>query len=138
MSGGRIVNYPKEHIANGEAKNKGTSQAYKPTVRQIKRLRRNGVTNGLIAPDQAPGYLLECMTFNAPASAFSGDEAARVGAVLRWLDQHTAEGLAAESGPATRSTACSWTTRAATTSTRRSGHSRRCWACCRRAHVQRY
>lgn len=95
LSGGRIVNYPKEHISNGEAKNKDTAQAYKPTVRQIKRLRRSGVDKGLITPDQAPGYLLECMTFNAPTSAFAGEEAARVGAVLRWLDQHTAEELAA-------------------------------------------
>lgn len=95
LSGGRIVNYPKEHISNGEAKNKDTAQAYKPTVRQIKRLRRFGVDKGLITRDQAPGYLLECMTFNAPASTFAGDEAVRVGAVLRWLDQHTAEELAA-------------------------------------------
>ena len=95
LSGPRIVNYPKEHIANGEAKNAETGGMYKPTVRQIKKLRRRAVELGLVSPDQAPGYLLECMTFNAPKHLFAYDEVTRVGEVLRWLDAMSAEELAA-------------------------------------------
>ncbi len=93
-SGGRIVNYPKEHRANGQRKNQETGERYKPTVRQVKRLRRRAVGAGLVAVDQAPGYLLECMVYNAPDWEFYGDEAGRVGDVLRWLNGHTAEELA--------------------------------------------
>lgn len=95
LSGPRIVNYPKEHISNGEAKNTTTSGTYKPTVRQIKKLRRRAVDLGFVTPDQAPGYLLECMTFNAPSRLFAYDEFTRVVEVLRWLDEMAAEELAA-------------------------------------------
>jgi hypothetical protein len=95
LTGPRIVNYPKEHRTNGQDFNQETGERYKPTVRQVKRLRRAAVDKGLVGRDQAPGYLLECMVFNAPDYMFYGDEAIRVGDVLRWLDGHTAEQLAA-------------------------------------------
>lgn len=94
LRGPRIVNYPKEHRTNGQALNQDTGERYKPTVRQVKRLRRAAVDKGLVRIDQAPGYLLECMIFNVPTYMFYGDEATRVGDVLRWLDGHTAEELA--------------------------------------------
>lgn len=92
-SGGRIVNYPKEHIKNGERKNGATLGAYKETVRQVKRLRRKAVSDGLVGPSDAPGYLLECLVFNAPNSLFGGDEALRVRKVVGWLDGHSANDL---------------------------------------------
>jgi len=95
LTGPRIVNYPKEHRKNGQHLNQETGERYKPTVRQVKRLRRAAVDQGLVTRDQAPGYLLECMVFNVPDYMFYGDEAARVGDVLRWLDDCTAEQLAA-------------------------------------------
>lgn len=95
LSGSRVVNYPKEHIKNGENKNRQCSTFYKPTVRQIKRLRRSAVDAGLVGKKDAPGYLLECLTYNAPASYFTSDDTQRVIKVLSWLQSFSAPELAA-------------------------------------------
>lgn len=80
-----IINYPKVHIANGEAKNIATSSNYKPAVRQLKQLKRRAVQSGRVDPSHAPGYLLECMTYNAPNEVFSDDHHTRLTALLGWL-----------------------------------------------------
>lgn len=94
LSGSRIVNYPKEHIANGQTKNGVCSQNYKPTVRQVKRLRRKAVDQRLLSPSAAPGYLLECMVSNVPTATFTSDEVDRVISVVAWLNAHSAANLA--------------------------------------------
>lgn len=67
--GGSIINFPKEHIRNGEAKNGRANNNYKPTVRQVKQL-------CIAAADgELPGYVLECMVFNVPDQRFSEDQA---------------------------------------------------------------
>ena len=85
LQGGRIINFPKQHIKNGRAKNTECLDRYKPTVRQVKRLRNRAVGQGLLADRQAPGYLLECMVFNAPTSEFVHDDAKRLWDVVLWL-----------------------------------------------------
>jgi len=81
LRGGRIVNFPKEHIRNGKSKNFSCGGHYKKTVRQIKRLR----TRARLARDIAPGYLLECMTFNAPSDRFVSNDSDRLKNVILWL-----------------------------------------------------
>lgn len=93
LSGGSIVNYPKRHKANGETKNGICNWLYKPTVRQVKRLRRRAVDEGTITKDQAPGYLLECLTYNCPDSLFVADDVQRLVDVVQWLYQFTGAGL---------------------------------------------
>ncbi|MEU7926386.1 nucleotidyltransferase [Micromonospora sp. NPDC049107] len=93
LSGGRIVNFPKQHRLNGEAKNGRCSSRYKPTVRQIKRLRRRAVDLGLISKDIAPGYLIECLVYNVPDNLFGYDDSARMSTVLKWLHALTPEDL---------------------------------------------
>lgn len=85
LRGNRIVNFPKEHIRHGKEKNRRCLQHYKKTVRQIKRLRNRAVQSGVLAPDVAPGYLLECMTFNVPDSKFTTNDSQRLHDVLLWL-----------------------------------------------------
>lgn len=80
-----IVNYPKEHIRNGEQKNRLCYERYKPTVRQIKRLRSKAVDEGYLAADDAPGYLLECMTYNVPNPTFISDDVRRIYDVLHFF-----------------------------------------------------
>lgn len=96
LRGSRIVNYPKEHLKNGNAKNGRAMQRYKPTVRQVKRLRRSAVNAGLLQSADAPGYLLECLTYNAPDSLFVADDAARLRSILNWLHGFTAQQLSAQ------------------------------------------
>jgi hypothetical protein len=95
LSGPRITNYPKEHIENGARKNERCGELYKPTVRQMKRLRRQLVDAGLIGKKDAPGYLLECMTFNVPNEMFVADDLSRLRTVLYWMNELDAPGLAA-------------------------------------------
>ncbi len=80
-----IVNYPKVHKVNGSDKNTETNDNFKPAVRQVKQLRRRAAASGRVDPDKAPGYLLECMVFNAPKDVFVDDHHSRLVNVLKWL-----------------------------------------------------
>ena len=65
VSGKPIVNYPKEHIDNGQRK-KGRAPHYKDTVRQIKRLKQWANSYSQHGGIDLPGYVIECMTYNLP------------------------------------------------------------------------
>jgi len=82
---GRIINFPKEHIANGQTKNEVCGGRYKKTVRQVKRLRNRAVDEGRLDDDVAPGYLLECMVYNAPVTEFVQNDSERLKEVVLWL-----------------------------------------------------
>lgn len=87
--GDRITNFPKEHIRNGRAKNQAANERYKPTVRQMKRLRNRAVDEGRVRREDSPGYLLECMVYNVPNPQFTAGDGERVLGVLNWLlDAH--------------------------------------------------
>ncbi len=94
LAGKTIINFPKEHKKNGSAKNSVCIELYKPTVRQVKRLRRRAVDLGLLDKKIAPGYLLECMVYNVPNSRFMFDDVARVASVVGWLNAQTPEIMA--------------------------------------------
>jgi hypothetical protein len=97
LSGGDlIINYPKEHRANGASKNEECEGRYKPTVRQVKRLRRKAVDAGLFDRKAAPGYLLECMVFNVPTDFFDVDDSQRLLSVMRWLWTRTTPDFASQ------------------------------------------
>jgi hypothetical protein len=71
-SGRIIVNYPKEHIKNGEAKNAParTSYRYKQTVRMLKNARNTAIDRRLVSGDVAPSYFVECLLYNVPDGLF--------------------------------------------------------------------
>lgn len=83
--GPSIVNFPKVHRINGREKNLATGKNFKPAVRQMKQLKRRAVNSGRVNPKSAPGYLLECMVFNAPDGIFVEDHHSRLLGVLQWL-----------------------------------------------------
>lgn len=93
LIGPTIVNYPKEHLRNGETKNQACNGNYKPTVRQIKRVRRRAVDEGLLTKTAAPGYLLECLVSNVPNAYLGSDEVQRVRDAIGWLVAHSPEDL---------------------------------------------
>lgn len=68
-SGGYVDNYPKQNYDNGVAKNDATGRRYKEIVRCVKRLVGELYNDGVIARDY-PGYLIECLVFNAPNDRF--------------------------------------------------------------------
>lgn len=99
---GRIVNYPERlvdywprtplHYENGISKNTATHRRFKGMVRIVKKLRieLEGAGNGVAAA--VPGYLVECLVWNAPDWCFERHTwEDRVQSVLRFLWQNTKE-----------------------------------------------
>lgn len=95
-NGGLIYNYPERildswpqipmHFENGVAKNKKTDRSYKGVVRIIKKLRNEMEEAGIAAVKPIPGFLVECMVWNAPDACFKGNTwDDKVQAVLRYL-----------------------------------------------------
>lgn len=93
LQGDRIVNYPKEHIKNGQAKNATAGGYYKQAVRQVKRLRRKAVDFGLLSRTDAPGYLLECLVSNVPDHLFVADTSQRLRNIVAYLTFFKPESL---------------------------------------------
>jgi hypothetical protein len=94
-SGGFIDNYPQQNYDNGVAKNTATGQRYKKVVRCFKKLETEMFVEGRI-PRDYPGYLIECLLFNAPDDAFAGATMTEsVIGPLRWLLNATSSEQAA-------------------------------------------
>jgi hypothetical protein len=83
LEGRPIVNFPKQHRLNGNAKDARTGGRFKDAVRAAKRARPAA---GLA---DAPSYLLECLLFNVP------DDVYRSGDPLAWLRRCPRSDLAA-------------------------------------------
>jgi hypothetical protein len=67
-SGGGFENYPKQQLANGNAKNTATGLNYKKAVRVMKR-----VENAMLEADyhrEVPSYFVECLVYNCPKEIF--------------------------------------------------------------------
>lgn len=83
--GGVIDNYPQQNYDNGVTKNSETSQRYKRVVRCIKKLETEMYEQRLI-PRDYPGYLIECLAYNAPNILFDEPTlTAGVKSVLAWV-----------------------------------------------------
>lgn len=80
-----IINYPKQHLAEGKEKNRLCSKRYKSVVRILKRLENEMVDGDMISP--VPSFLIESAVWNAPNGCFLNphDWTGRVRAVLRHI-----------------------------------------------------
>jgi predicted nucleotidyltransferase len=70
--GGVVDNWPQQQYDNGVAKNKRTSGRYKSIIRGLKRL-ENEMVEQKIIPAPIPGFLIECLVWQAPDSCFGHD-----------------------------------------------------------------
>jgi hypothetical protein len=68
-NGGEIDNWPQQHYDNGVAKNRRTYKRFKAVIRCLKRLENEMVEQSIIS-SPIPGYLIECLVWNAPDSCF--------------------------------------------------------------------
>lgn len=105
--GGRIENYPEclidywpstpLHYENGVSKNSATSRRFKGMVRILKKLRIELEDAGNAPSAAVPGYLLECLAWNAPNECFDWHTwEDRVQSVLRFLWQKTKDATLCE------------------------------------------
>lgn len=65
-----IINWPEQHYRNGVDKNTITSRRYKRGVRILKTMRNEMAGAGIRAAHPIPSFLVECLVWNAPNSAF--------------------------------------------------------------------
>jgi len=95
-----IYNFPRQHIANGEAKNAmaRTGGNYKPTVRLFKNARSKAVERGLLADGDAPSYFIEGMLYNVPDNLFTADAEDTFVDVFNHLDQSNLATLMSQNG----------------------------------------
>lgn len=86
-TGNPIVNYPKYHKDNGEAKNHTTRTRgqYKSTIRLFKNFRNYLVDHRLLADDVAPSYFIEGALYNVPDRLFVGNYVDVVPRILYYL-----------------------------------------------------
>ena len=105
--GERIENYPERlvddwpdvplHYENGVRKNNRTVRRFKGVVRIVKKLRNLMDDRGVLEARPIPGFLIECLVWNAPDSCFTGTTwTARVHAVLAHLTANTASSAKCE------------------------------------------
>lgn len=73
-NGGKIINWPEQHYANGVEKNKNTLGRYKFITRAIKRLRNEMDENNIASAKPIPSYLIECLVWNTPKDGFGHTE----------------------------------------------------------------
>ena len=71
--GNSLINWPEQHYTNGVGKNKRTGRRYKRGTRILKTLRNEMAAAGISAADPIPSFLVECLVWNAPDSAFNRD-----------------------------------------------------------------
>lgn len=90
-SGGRVINWPEQHYANGVAKHARTSDRFKKVVRILKSLRNEMNDKGRAAAAPIPSFLIECLVFNAPTRCFGKTKwYDDVMSVLAFLRENTA------------------------------------------------
>jgi hypothetical protein len=70
QDGRPIVNFPRQHRRNGDAKDRWTGGRFKEAVRTAKRARRLGGADLMIDGWLAPSYLIECLLFNVPGRVY--------------------------------------------------------------------
>lgn len=70
-SGGRIINYPEQHIKLGIAKNKVTKYNFKKCVRIIKSMREDMEESGYTISSKISSFGLESLLWNVDVSAYT-------------------------------------------------------------------
>lgn len=67
--GSSVINYSARQLKYGRDKNNRTNQAYKKTVRILKRLENAMVSDG--SHTEVPSFLVECLVYNCPDKLFA-------------------------------------------------------------------
>ena len=82
--GRQIVNFPKPHYENGVAKQKSTSEWFKPVVRVFKNARNAAVRRRYLVEDTAPSYFLEGFVHSVPHGQFGQSYASSFCSIVDW------------------------------------------------------
>jgi hypothetical protein len=89
--GSLVVNYPKQHLANGQEKHQASREWFKSTVRVFKNARTYMVERDLFPDKAAPSYFLQGLLYNVPNDRFGNTPRENFVDVLLWLVDHIDE-----------------------------------------------
>jgi hypothetical protein len=70
-NGGSIINWPKQHIGNGEWKNKETNTQFKKIVRIFKKLNLEMRDSKIEVAEKIQSFLIECLCWNTPNNFYA-------------------------------------------------------------------
>lgn len=84
--GEKIVNYPKQHMANCTAKHGATTQRFKPSIRVVKNMRNAMIDANYIGRGVAPSYFIEGMLYNVPSNYFTWNFRDNFERAMGWLE----------------------------------------------------
>lgn len=92
-----VINYPKQHIANGRQKNVDTSHRYKSLVRILKHIRNDMVDTGLADGSRITSFFVECLMWNVTDEVITGSSswAERTEEAVRFLRNELSRGIGA-------------------------------------------
>lgn len=93
-----IVNFPKQHYANGVSKQKATLSRYKGAVRMFKVARSHLVSAGVLDTSVAPSYCIECLLYNMPSSLFKASLGATYENTVYWITSTELSNLKCQNG----------------------------------------
>lgn len=85
--GGKIVNYPHQHMSNCTSMHQATSSRFKRNIRVLKNMRRSMVGSGFIGDGMAPSYFIEGMLYNVPNEHFVVTYQQTIENALAWLER---------------------------------------------------
>lgn len=70
-SGGRVINYPEQHIKVGKQKNVSTNHSYKKQVRIMKNIKKVLKEDGFNIPEGVSSFGLESLLWNIPDNIYT-------------------------------------------------------------------
>ncbi|WP_158647342.1 nucleotidyltransferase [Actinoplanes sp. ATCC 53533] len=83
-----IVNFPKQHLNNGNEKDLRTGRRFKQVVRICKHLRRRAIKREELDKSAVPPYFIECLLYNVPDRIFRcGTLPQAVDGAFQWLHE---------------------------------------------------
>lgn len=65
-----VINYPKQHIENGKAKNSNTLRRFKRLTRLHRKIRYKMIADDENVSDNITSFLIECLVWNVPNNIF--------------------------------------------------------------------
>jgi hypothetical protein len=83
--GDKIVNYPKQHLANCTTKHQATGSRFKANIRILKNMRNAMIKHGFVKDDVAPSYFLEGMLWNIPNNLYANTYQQTFENYIHWL-----------------------------------------------------
>jgi len=70
-NGGAVVNFPKQHLANGRSHNVETRERFKKLVRIVKRIHLDMENDGFYNNSKITSFLIESMVYLLPTSTYN-------------------------------------------------------------------